>query len=1118
MASSTYRHRADDYTINSLSSFSFGNPATPAHRLDDNEVGPTDVTPRPSVIATPLHTPTTRPRDGTDVEFSSDDDHDVYDYDEEAMKIEVSSARFSDGRRASMPSVDLFYERGREDSVATLRRNSAFQPTLTSATAAGEDVDVSFDLDYITRGIADGSSTVPDFVRRPSAISIPPNSATPRNSAGQQHLLWSWGGLGFRRPSTVTVATNSSGDGTSLMFQHDDPFARKLMSWGGEGYRAQRKEWTFRRDLGTDRLPSNTTTSPASTSSGAGLFNARPTTADRETDRRNRDPSNWKGMQIGSEEIWRNESVGIFAILREEVGRKPDQDSVKGPQQRLLIRDIRYRETGARPEHPPVIVHKHSKTMAFSISRYYKTSVHPHASSSAAASPRPSTVVSRSQVPGATTQQPRSSRIILLAPRKVQVAFTSTRTTGMLADYGLLAGDGERERRLERERQRDREKERLRKEKEKRNKGKGKEKEKDLTVKEKERRKSVLSGRKKISSQPSSSNLKDSDRGTKSEGFAIPESRRLEGGPSDSSDAFDDVGVMSAPERLRAPPSSAASSASGHGYGSVGQPPLPPHPPNDSSMPYDSSASASSTTSLQSTSASTASTSTSASTYANTPSSSTHAQRYPLHVSRRNKSRRRPYDHEHDGYYQDREEGDNDYDEDDEFNDDDYDDFDQEYKPNDPLSRPRRRTSRTPHSETYGTVDIHQFNALQKHFQNHTPLTYESKLSIFDRISGRSGRVTGKVSTKGVSARDGILRAGGAGASFEPPWVTFLSRGKQEEQRKVINSLNSSFQDVGLLPSVPKDMRGKDSRWGGTGKDTRKRDKEKLKSADRRDASQGSVASGVTKGSDAEDYNVFDSIPSDSLYMLLPLWPGDTDHAAQRDHPYKRLNLPIEKRTFLLVCYKEHAPAENPPNSATTVGGTSESGGHKKSSPTSSGNSIKKDDKNIILPGFIITARQVYYADLQGSGVRVPDEGITVFGPMEEAIREMPGTTGLEGYDTSSFIWDVPEEGGDAQGPNVGRPGMDRNNPSPGFRKASMLDSIVGYCHSRESGVEFDPEALIALGLARVLNPLPIGKIAEEVGEEQREQAMRCELSPVGKAVVQMIWIGGLALTSFGPV
>jgi len=325
MASSTYRHRADDYTINALSSFSFGNPATPAHRLDDNEVGPTDVTPRPSVIATPLHTPTTRPRDGTDVEFSSDDDHDVYDYDEEAMKIEVSSARFSDGRRASMPSVDLFYERGREDSVATLRRNSAFQPTLTSATVVGEDVDVGFDLDYITRGIADGSSTVPDFVRRPSAISIPPNSATPRNSAGQQHLLWSWGGFGFRRPSTVTVATNSSGDGTSLMFQHDDPFARKLMSWGGEGYRAQRKEWTFRRDLGENKLPSNTTTSPASTSSGAGLFNARPTTADRETDRRNRDPSNWKGMQIGSEEIWRNESVGIFAILREEVGRKPDQ-------------------------------------------------------------------------------------------------------------------------------------------------------------------------------------------------------------------------------------------------------------------------------------------------------------------------------------------------------------------------------------------------------------------------------------------------------------------------------------------------------------------------------------------------------------------------------------------------------------------------------------------------------------------------------------------------------------------------------------------------------------------------------------------------------------------------
>ncbi|THU96754.1 hypothetical protein K435DRAFT_838965 [Dendrothele bispora CBS 962.96] len=1161
MPSNTYRHRPDDYTINSLSNFSFGNPATPAHRLEDNEVGPTDVTPRPSVIAPPVHTPSSRHRDGTDVEFSSDDDHDIYDYDEEAMKIEVSSARFSDGRRASMPSEDLLYERERGDSVGTLRRNSsAFHQTATSISvsaprANNNNEDVGFDLAYITSGIADGSPTVLDFVRRPSAISLAPSSATPRGSAGQQSFFWSWGGLGLRRPSTVTVATNSSGGGTSAIFQHDDSFARRLNNWGGENYREQRKDWTFHRDPRADKMFHNIPTSSASTSSGATLFGARPTTADRETDKKNRLPANWKGMQIGSEEVWRNDSVGSFMVQREEVGRKPEQaDAIKGPQQRLLIRDIRHRETGARPEHPPVVVHKHSKTMAFSISRYYKSaSSHLHSPSSVAGSPRPSTVVSRGHTTAPSqAQQPRSSRIVLLAPRRVQEAFTSTRTTGMLADYGLLGGDGEREKR-----HREREREKARKEKEKREKGKAKEKdkdkdkdkdrdkdkdkgkekekEKDLTGKEKERRKSVLGGggKKKISSQPSSSNLKDSDRGTKSEGFVVSETRRPEGGPSDSSDAFDEVGVMSAPERLRPPSSSATSSASGHGYGPGSQPPMPilPHPPNGPSMPYDSSASASSTTSLQSSSAST---STSTSNVATTPSSSAYPQRHhpPPSVIRKHRSYRRPYDHEHDGYYQDWEDNDDEYDDDEEMNDDDYDGYGLDHDHGDLLNprrfpRRRRRPSRTPHSETYGTVDVSQFNALQKQFKNNSHLTYtqsyEGKLSLFDRLTGRSNRVTGKVSTKGVSARDGVLRAGGAGASFEPPWVTFPSRGKQEEHKKMINSLNSSFQDVGLLPSVPRDMRGKDSRsWAGSGKEMRKKDKDRVKSRDRRDASEASITSD-TKSSDpdAEEYDVFENIPSDSLYMLLPLWPGDTDGPSARDHPHRRLNLPIEKRMFLLVCYKEIVPEPPTPSSATTssgvsIGTDSESAtGHKKPPPTSSWE--KKDDKNILLPGFIITARQVSYADLQGSGVRVPDEGLTVFGPLEEAINEMPGKTGLEGYDTSNFIWGVTE--GDPQNPTADSDmGESGTILPPDEKTIRMLDTIVGVCHSREAGIEFDPEALIALGLAKVLNPLPRGKIAEEVEEEQRQMAMRRKLTPVGKAVVQMIWVGGLALTSFGPI
>ncbi len=70
------------------------------------------------------------------------------------------------------------------------------------------------------------------------------------------------------------------------------------------------------------------------------------------------------------------------------------------------------------------------------------------------------------------------------------------------------------------------------------------------------------------------------------------------------------------------------------------------------------------------------------------------------------------------------------------------------------------------------------------------------------------------------------------------------ARSKQEEQERVIKNLNDSFRDVGLLPSF-------------------KPGKHRTKGKGRR-------------GSE----NVFDQIPDDSLYMLLPLWPGETEAAS----------------------------------------------------------------------------------------------------------------------------------------------------------------------------------------------------------------------------------------------
>lgn len=152
--------------------------------------------------------------------------------------------------------------------------------------------------------------------------------------------------------------------------------------------------------------------------------------------------------------------------------------------------------------------------------------------------------------------------------------------------------------------------------------------------------------------------------------------------------------------------------------------------------------------------------------------------------------------------------------------------------------------------------------------------------------------------------------------------------------------------------------------------------------------------------------------------------------------------------------------------------------------------------------------------------MRVPDEGLAVSGSMEEAWREIPGM-----------------------------PPGSTSDPVPGLGSSSFLldPYIIGVCHSRESGVEFDPEALISLGLCKVLNPLPMGTVledflagGEDVGmgvmdwggpseaglgggenidgsEKRRELGLKLRLTPVGRAVMEMCWVGGLALMSFGP-
>lgn len=330
---------------------------------------------------------------------------------------------------------------------------------------------------------------------------------------------------------------------------------------------------------------------------------------------------------------------------------------------------------------------------------------------------------------------------------------------------------------------------------------------------------------------------------------------------------------------------------------------------------------------------------------------------------------------------------------------------------------------RTPHSETYGTIDAAELNQLRARQHQSYHNTDDLGGSFWNRF--RRGRSTRAVNGQLPAQRD---------VSYQPPWVTLESRNRQEQTQRVVDNLNHSFQEVGLLQVNTKPKPGV----------TRSKTKARVEKA--------------------VWTEIFKEIPQESLYMLIPLWPSDTDPLSAQI-PYER---PVVDRQYLLVCYK--APETGAPASHSKKRSVES----KNKSPTSSWDSStqKRDERNILLNEFRITGRLVSHTDIQGSGMRV-SEGIIVNGSLKEA------------YDT--------------------RPPL----ANPGTR-------LIGQCRSREQGVEFDSDGLLSLGLCLTRNPYPPGTIAEEVEPSQPKPEQ--VLTPIGRAVVEMVWIGALALTSFGSV
>ncbi|KAJ7741109.1 hypothetical protein B0H16DRAFT_50783 [Mycena metata] len=336
----------------------------------------------------------------------------------------------------------------------------------------------------------------------------------------------------------------------------------------------------------------------------------------------------------------------------------------------------------------------------------------------------------------------------------------------------------------------------------------------------------------------------------------------------------------------------------------------------------------------------------------------------------------------------------------------------------------RQMASRTPHNEAFSTMEA---SSIDQMVLAQDALRYgESSNSVFARVLKRApAHPTGPAVPHQV---------------YVPPWVTLQSRVKQEERRRRHDVLSNAFEDVGLLP--PK-------------------------------KSSGGVR---TKKAPAAQVDIFAQVPADALFMLLPLWPGPTDPVSERNATKAPHEIPTEQRQYLLVSYKptEERPAPSKRQDGESSGRSKKGSAH--SSPTSSvdggGNGHGGRGRDILLSSYHISARLVSHSDLQGSGVRVPDEGLAVLGSWHEAWLSMPQIA---------------------------------------MRDHGLL--VIGRYESREHGIEFDPEGLVKMGLCIPVPP-DVAGVQDDDGMQEEPVA---ELTPIGKAVLEMAWIGCIAVTSFGP-
>jgi len=360
------------------------------------------------------------------------------------------------------------------------------------------------------------------------------------------------------------------------------------------------------------------------------------------------------------------------------------------------------------------------------------------------------------------------------------------------------------------------------------------------------------------------------------------------------------------------------------------------------------------------------------------------------------------------------------------------DDNDDEYDSSEERQRPSIRTS---HREAYAALPPEAFDSA------HQESTSRGLFGFARSITGDRG---------GHRANPYME------AAYNPPWPTTQPRHNSETRKYIVDDLNTSFQDVGLLPATG-EIRPSSSRGG---QPKRRREQQSSKKP-------------TKNQTEVNEIDIFEDVPDDALYMLLPLWPGETDPLSAKKYPYTVPPNHLNSRQYLLLYFKTYPTPPPASHSIQEEGSKTKSSDKKKKGSQDTPASSIDADKNVLLHNFHASARVFSHRDLQGSGVRIPDVGLAVSGPLKDAYDNLPDTC------------------------------------------QRTEDIVLATCHSRNMGIEFWPEGFDKIGLTQpMLNPRPLEPNEDDDSSSNEIQAV---LTPLGRAVLEMAWLGCLAVTSFNP-